>query len=110
MATYRCGSSRYDRVRDPEDRQYVESVLPAEPGPVHAVAVPLHERKPLRRPVIYDSSMLYREAVCGAPVKVEYPMEFDPGSDESCQRCVGPVLRGESGLPRRRLEDNDDEP
>jgi hypothetical protein len=93
MTVYRCGVSRYDTVRDPVDRQYVETVLPADPGPVHAVPVPYRERKPLRYPVIYESYS-YKQAVCGATVKVEYTLELDPGSDESCPRCVGPALRG----------------
>jgi hypothetical protein len=33
--------------------------------------------------------------MCGAVVKVLLPQVFDPGEDDACPRCVGPVRRGE---------------
>ena len=33
--------------------------------------------------------------MCGATIKVVLPVDFDPGDEDSCQNCVGPVVRGE---------------
>ena len=100
--TYRSGLSRFDEQRDPVDHQ-IDVVLPAEPGPVHAVQVSRVDRG-LRRPAFFTSPLTYKTALCGAAVKVEVPMEFDPGDEDSCPRCVGPTLRNERTPIRERDE------
>jgi hypothetical protein len=40
-------------------------------------------------------SPFYETAMCGATIKVVLPVDFDPGDEDSCQNCVGPVVRGE---------------
>jgi hypothetical protein len=102
--TYRSGLTRFDEQRDPVDHK-VDVVLPAEPGLVHAVQVSRADRG-LRRPQFFTSPLTYRTALCGAAVKVELPMEFDPGDEDSCPRCVGPALCNE-GTPQR---DRDEPP
>jgi hypothetical protein len=78
-------------------------VLPAEPGLVHAVQVSRADRG-LRRPQFFTSPLTYKTALCGAAVKVELPMEFDPGDEDSCPQCVGPALRNERTPHRDRDE------
>ncbi|WP_139220569.1 hypothetical protein [Trujillonella endophytica] len=105
--TYRSGLSRFDEKRDPVDHQ-IDLVLPAEFGPVHAVQVTRVDRG-LSRPQFLPSPLTYKTALCGAAVKVELPMEFDPGDDDSCPRCVGPALRNER-TPRRHQDEPRAEP
>jgi hypothetical protein len=83
-------------------------VPPADPGPVHAVQVSQVDRG-LRRPAVFTSPLSYKTALCGAVVKVELPMEFDPGDEDSCPRCVGPALRNERA-PRRHRDELPAEP
>ncbi len=91
--TYRSGLSRFDEKRDPVDHG-IDLVLPADPGPVHAVQVSRVDRGS-RHPDFFTSPLTYKTALCGAVVKVELPMEFDPGDEDSCPKCVGPALRKE---------------
>ncbi|WP_236825309.1 MULTISPECIES: hypothetical protein [unclassified Blastococcus] len=91
--TYRSGLSRFDQKRDPVDHQ-IDPALPAEFAPVHAVQVTRADRG-LSRPQFLTSPLVYKTALCGAAVKVELPMEFDTGDEDSCPRCVGPALRNE---------------
>jgi hypothetical protein len=100
--TYRSGLSRFDEKRDPVDHQ-IDRVPPAEPGPVHAVQVSRVDPG-LRTPRFFTSPLTYKTALCGAVVKVELPMEFDPGDEDSCSRCVGPALRNERTPNRHRDE------
>ena len=105
--TYRSGLSRFDEKRDPDDHQ-IDPVLPDEFGPVHAVQVSRVDRG-LLQPEFLTSPLAYKTALCGAVVKVELPMEFDPGDEDSCPRCVGPALRNER-TPRRHQDEPPVEP
>ncbi len=100
--TYRSGLSRFDERRDPVDH-HLDPMLPAELGPVHAVHVSRVDRG-LLQPEFLTSPLAYKTALCGAVVKVELPMEFDPGDEDSCPRCVGPALRNERTPHRDRDE------
>jgi hypothetical protein len=100
---YRSGLTRYDVERDPVDHR-LEPVLPAEPGPVHAVPVSPRDKRVLRAPEFLDPELGYATAVCGTTVKVVLPMTFDAGDEDSCSRCDGPALRGEDA-PLRRHDD-----
>lgn len=91
---YLSGLDRYDLQRDPDDH-VIDKVLPAEPGPTHAVVEPLHQRaRPLQEPAFFNPSS-YLTALCGKRVKVLLPLGFDPAEDDACPKSVGPVLRGE---------------
>ena len=105
--TYRSGLSRFDERRDPVDH-HLDPALPDDFGPVHAVQVSRADRG-LRQPEFLTSPLAYKTALCGAVVKVELPMEFDPGDEDSCPRCVGPALRNER-TPRRHQDEPPVEP
>ena len=61
-------------------------MIPEHPGVVHALQ--RHRReKPLREPY-FTAGWENITAVCGARVKVHLPLEFDPGDEDACQRCV----------------------
>jgi hypothetical protein len=100
--TYRSGLSRFDEQRDPVDHR-LDPVLPAEFGLVHAVQVGRVDLG-LQEPDFLTSPLAYKTALCGAVVKVELPMEFDPGDEDSCPRCVGPALRNQRTPLRHREE------
>lgn len=76
---------------------------------MHAVPVPrVNDRGPHRGYTVLDS-WSYATAVCGAVVKVMLSIEFDPGDEDSCPKCVGPALRGEHA-PRRQYVEPPAEP
>jgi hypothetical protein len=101
--------TRYDVQRDSVDHR-LEPVLPAEPGPVHAVPVSPRDKRTLRGPEFLDPELGYATAVCGTTVKVVLPQSFDPGDEDSCRRCVGPALRGEDAPDRWAQEEPTAEP
>lgn len=100
--TYFNGLTHYDLRRDPEFHD-VHVALPEEIGTVHAVRDYMLETKLRRghRQPEFLNWLTYKTAMCGATVKVILPTEFDPGDEEVCQRCVGPVVSGER-VPRKR--------
>ncbi|WP_164700882.1 hypothetical protein [Modestobacter sp. KNN46-3] len=91
--TYTSALTHYDQRRDPVDH-VIEKVLPEDIGQVHAVRLTRFDRRGGNGPH-FLSARWYERAMCGAVVKVLMPQEFDPGEDDACPRCVGPVLRGE---------------
>lgn len=93
---YHAALDRYDQQRSPYDH-VIEKVLPADPGPVHAVPRSRY-RNTTQQPMFLDR-FAFENAMCGKRVKVLLSLEFDPGDEDSCPRCVGPVLRNERVAP-----------
>lgn len=91
--TYTSALSHYEQRRDPFDH-VLEKVLPEDIGQVHAVKLSRFDARGGTGPH-FLSAQWYLRAMCGSVVKVLMPQVFDPGEEDACPRCVGPVLRGE---------------
>jgi hypothetical protein len=87
-ATFAAALTKYDERRDPIDH-FVDKVLPANPGLLHAVARSRTKKAPPEHDFLHPT--MYRDALCGITVKVVLTSDFNPGDEGACQSCAAAV-------------------
>lgn len=81
---YLAGLTRFDIERD-RNNHYLYPVLPENPGVAHAM-VNLTGRRPAEEDYL-TAPAEYRQALCGAKLKVILPTRFIPADPSACRTC-----------------------
>ena len=81
---YLAGLTRFDIERD-RNNHYLYPTLPEEPGKAHAF-VNITGRRPAEEDYL-TAPTEYRQALCGAKLKVILPTRFIPADPSACRTC-----------------------